>query len=321
MTARTTSLLIAALVVLGCDDAKDREPSAAPDAAFSGSDQVVGTFNLSLLAPSDADPDGHTSLVGKVYDGPSPAQLVWEVAEEDEECQLLTPHAPFCPERCGASAACVEDGVCQNYPKALNAGTVSVFGVRTTAGDTEFTLEPIANTYQPRAAIKLPFPAFDEGARIRLKARGGELAPFELEARGIAPLELTTNSFVLTRDAPFDLTWNAAAQPAVSRIRVKLDISHHGGSKGMIVCELDDDGAAQLSAAIITQLIDLGAAGFPSVILTRESSRSTGTRVGRVALTIDSKVERYVTLEGLDSCTGNADCPSGKTCQSDLTCQ
>jgi hypothetical protein len=72
---------------------------------------------------------------------------------------------------------------------------------------------------------------------------------------------------------------------------------------------------------MVAKLIDLGVAGYPSVIVTRASSGLTSTRVDRVALAIDSKVERYVTLQGLDSCTSGTDCPSGKTCQSDLTCQ
>jgi hypothetical protein len=241
--------------------------------------------------------------------------------QQEGDCELLTPRAPFCPERCGASAACVEDGVCQDYPKALNAGTVKVSGVRTAAGETEFAMDPVANTYQPRAAVKLPFPAFDEGARVRLEATGGDLDPFTLEARGIAPLELTSDEFALSPDAALDLAWTRAAKPANSRVHVKLDISHHGGSKGMITCEFDDAGSGQLPAAMIAKLIELGVAGYPSVIVTRASSGQASTRVGRVALTIESKVERYVTLAGLESCTGDTDCPSGKTCQSDLTCE
>ena len=322
MTQRTITCALALAVGMSCDAASDRDPELSPDAAVSGSDEVVGTFNLSLVAPSDSDPQGHTSLVGKVYDGSAPSQLVWEVAAEDVDCRLLTPRAPFCPDRCGANAVCVEDGICQNYPKALTAGSVRVSGVHTSSGATEFTMDPIANTYQPRAAVKLPYPAFDEGERVRLRASGGaDLEAFELEARGIAPLALTTDDFNLRPDRAFDLAWAKAAKPAESRVHVKLDISHHGGSKGVIACDFEDDGSAQLSATLVAKLLELGVAGYPSVIATRASSGSTRTRAGQVVLAIDSKVERFVTIEGVQSCTSDAECPKEKSCQADLTCR
>ena len=88
----------------------------------------------------------------------------------------------------------------------------------------------------------------------------------------------------------------------------------------MIECDTDDTGAITISASLMTELIGLGVAGFPSVIITRVSSDSAQIAVGRVELAVSSKVERLVTVAGVDSCTEDADCPDGGTCQSDLTC-
>jgi hypothetical protein len=238
----------------------------------------------------------------------------------DGDCQLLIPRAPFCPSSCGGSAVCVEDGVCQPYPTACSVGTVHVKGVKTVSGETELTIDPIANAYQPKAAVKLPFPAFAEGDRIRVQASGGDLEPFTLEVRGIAPLALSAEEFHLASDQPMAVTWTPAEEGDTSRIQLKLDISHHGGSKGMIVCDVEDRGELQLGAALDTALIDLGFAGFPTLILSRVAATSASLHAGRVDLTIESKVERSAAINGLSSCTGNADCPRGESCQSDLTC-
>lgn len=69
--------------------------------------RVIGAFQVrSQPATSSA---GSTSVVGKIYGGPTPSQVVWEVQAEEGGCQLLTPRIPFCDEPCGGSAACVGD--------------------------------------------------------------------------------------------------------------------------------------------------------------------------------------------------------------------
>ena len=69
------------------------------------------------------------------------------------------------------------------------------------------------------------------------------------------------------------------------------------------------------------QLLDLGVAGYPSVIVTRSATGTTTIAPGRVDLVVSSMVERPVTIPGLTSCTSDADCTGGQTCQSDLTCK
>jgi hypothetical protein len=318
--------LTAAAFFSGCSSSSSAhggaDAAATPDRnSDAGAGQVVGTFTVSLIAPTADDSSGHTSIVGKVSDGPTPAQLVWEPGVAADGCQLSTPRVPFCSTSCGGSAVCVEDDTCQDYPTAHTVGTVAVTGIKTSTGTTSFSMDPVAKTYQPSGDIKLPFPAFAEGDAIRLAAVGGDYKAFTLSARGVAPLVLSSTDIQLATAQPLQLTWTAAGDPDVSKIHVKLDISHHGGSKGMIECDVDDDGALDISADLMTALLNLGAAGYPTIIVTRHADGSARIAPGIVDLTVTSQVEAAVKVPGLASCNANTDCPTGETCQSDLSCK
>ena len=89
----------------------------------------------------------------------------------------------------------------------------------------------------------------------------------------------------------------------------------------MIECDADDTGSLEIAAPLVTELINLGVAGFPTIIVTRKSVGSTTIAQGRVDLIVSSDVEHEVQVSGVTSCTDDMDCPSGQTCQSDLTCK
>jgi hypothetical protein len=292
--------------------------AAGSGGSASTSDAIVGSFTVSLVAPTDSDPKGHTSIVGKVSDGPTPAQIVWEKSKTSGTCTLYTPRVPFCNTPCTGGAICAEDDVCQPRPVAIDVGSVQVTGVKTTAGATEFTLSAIAKNYQAPSAIELPFPAFDEGAAVQFRAEGAQA--FTLAAHGIKPLTLAASTYALERGKPLDLSWTAAGSGATSSVHVKLDISHHGGSKGMIECDSADKGSLSIASELISSLLDLGVAGFPTVIATRHDDGEAKITAGRVQLIVSSQVEQAVTVPGLTSCGSADDCPEGKTCLADLTC-
>ncbi|MFV8751742.1 hypothetical protein ACNOYE_14450 [Nannocystaceae bacterium ST9] len=314
-------MLLAIGVLAGCEPDADDDPSTQDDESDDDSDDesggdsesLVGSFQLQLAEPDTA------SLVGKIYDGPTPRTLIWEPSLEAGACRLSTPRVPFCSVACGGSAACVEDETCQAYPNALSVGEVLVSGVTTSEGETSFTMTPIADNYQVPAGTALAYPPFTEGDTVALAAEGDELAGFELAAAAIAPLELATDQFELDPAADLLLEWTAGG--ANSKILVELDISHHAGTKGMIECETDDVGSLAIPAAMVAALLDLGVAGYPTIIVTRESKGSAPTTAGRVELVISSKVERAVVIAGLVSCTDDADCPEAQTCQPNLMCQ
>jgi hypothetical protein len=231
---------------------------------------------------------------------------------------------PFCETPCGGSAVCVEDDVCHPYPTAISVGTVTLSGVQTTDGRTEFSMDPIASTYQPTGGIRLPYEPFAAGDEVKLTADGGELSTFSITTSGIAPLELTTTDIRVQSDTPIVLEWSSGG--GVSSIYVKIDISHHGGAKGLIECESADDGSLEVPSALVTELLDLGFAGFPTIVVTRRAVGSTQVSLGRIELLTSSKLERSVEIDGLVSCVPMADpslegCPAGQSCGTDLRCQ
>jgi hypothetical protein len=302
----------------GGDAGAQVDASVRPDAASGDPSQLAGTFQVRLVPPEDDAGVGYTSVVGKVFDGPTPALLVWSQAATDGPCALWKPTVPFCSQACGGNAVCVADEKCRAYPTARSVGTVTVTGMRTTAGATTFAMDPIASSYQPDQT--LPYPAFDEGDDIVFAASGGDFAAFSLKSKGIEALELTTGTVTLAENQPLALTWTAPGMTGISTIHVKLDISHHGGIKGMIECDADDTGSLQISASLVTALLHLGVAGFPSIAVTRQSIGSATIAAGRVELDVSSDVEKLVQIPGLVSCNKDTDCPDGGTCQTNLSC-
>jgi len=284
--------------------------AASPDAGLDGgSTAALGGFTVTLVAATQSKP-AYTSIVGKVYDGPTPEATIWAVVEEGAGCRLLTPRVPFCSTPCGGTAACVDRDRCAPYPSAQNLGRVHVTGV-----GAAFDMDPIAGNYQPAAGFSPAYPPFQEGAPVRMTAPA-----LAVEGRGIAPL-VFTDTLAPRAGQPLRLTWTPPGQPDLTRIEIKLDIAHHGGARGKIECEVADTGSLEIPASQVSGLLALGVAGFPTIVVTRASTATTAVPAGIVALRVLSVVERAVDIEGLRSCTGDSECPTGQSCRTDLTCQ
>lgn len=280
--------------------------------------QVVGTFSVQMKVDKSM-----TAVVGQVADGPVPSNLVWTVTKTEGDCHIETPTSPFCEEGCGGDV-CVEDGKCQAYPTGHSVGAVTLKGVKVEGGGTEITLKEIAASYQPPAGTTLAYPAFDASDTIEVIAAGADYPAFTLSAPGVDAINVTTSAadFDLAPDKDLVLTWDAASDSKASQIHVKIDLSHHGGVKGLIECDTDDTGSLTISKAMIAELIGLGVAGYPSLVITRSSTDTTQLDHGVVRLEVSSLVEHYLTTPGVTSCTTNEDCADGKTCRSsDSTCQ
>ena len=257
-------------------------------------------------------------MVGAVYDNAQPVGVIWDVSATSGECQLLVPRYPFCSTPCGVGAVCVADDTCQPNATIQQVGTVTVTGLNLVGGGAEFTIDPVNGAYQSVAA--LAYPPFTTGTPVRIAAAGSSFnGPFALDGVGVEPLELTLANPDLARDTALDLTWVAPAGSTAS-IEVKLDISHHGGTRGKIACKAADDGTLTLAGPLITGLLDLGASGFPTIIVDRRAITSTVIGAGRVDLEMQSEVQLPVTVPGIESCNEDMDCTPPETCQSDLTC-
>lgn len=306
-------LLVVALLLHGCG-----APSPVMPDAGAPSDAALGGFVVSLVAAmvgeGQATP-AYTSVLGKVHDGEMPSAIVWELVEDTGGCRLLTPRVPFCSASCGGAAACVDGDRCLPYPKALNLGRVHVQGL----GAAAFDMEPVAGNYQPGAGVALPYPPCGEGVPVRVAASGGALGAFSIESRGIAPL-IFDQTPALVSGQPLRLDWTPPGSAPSSRIEVKLDISHHGGAKGKIECEVPDTGSLEIPAPQVARLLALGVAGFPTILVTRVAAGTTAVHAGVISLRVLSAVERPVVIDGLRSCTEDSQCPAGKVCRTDLTC-
>jgi hypothetical protein len=304
----------------GSQTGSDAGTNTSPDAKAK-----VGTFTLRLVPPmpasgSSSASNGYTAISGKVFSGAVPEEVAWEVDSEQGGCKLLKPRVPFCEVSCGLDV-CVDDDKCEPNPKAVDVGTVTVSGLKTASGgSSELKIEPIAASYSTPAGANLAYPPFEEGAEIKLSAAGGAASAFDIASRGIAPLELTTTSFALKSDSAFALTWKAAGKNDISRIQIKLDISHHGGTKGKIECDVPDTGSLSIAADLVSKLLKLGVAGFPTVVVDRVSSGTKATAGGTVELRVVSEIEQGVEIDGLTSCDDTSDCPAGKVCQANLSC-
>ena len=215
---------------------------------------------------------------------------------------------------------CVADETCQRQNAITDVGTVTVAGVKTPGGAAPFDLVDVNGRY---AAVPAPlFPPFSEGDDVSIAGSGGAYPAFTLHARGIAPLVLAPDGeLTAERDKALNVAWTPRGASSDARIHVKLDVSHHGaGSKGEILCDADDNGSVTISAALMTQLLELGVAGYPTIVVTRYAP-ATGVGPGRIDLQMIHEVERSVTVPGLESCNDSRQCSAGKSCQTDLTCK
>ena len=322
------ALASATLLAAACGgDDGNAAPDGGIDAMLGDPNIFVGQFTVDLVPPVAATAtspavDGFTAVLGVVLDKPQPQAIIWDVTLTEGACVLRLPRVPFCGTPCGGSAVCVADDTCDRYGAKQDVGTIHARGLTTSTGATEYDLTLLAGNYQTPGAVRLTYPAFAPGGAVELAAAGSAFTPaFTLTGTGISPLQLTSPDPALARNQATTLTWNQPVGGGTSRIWLQLDISHHGGSKGRIECDAPDTGSLTLSATIMTQLLDLGAAGFPTVIVIRESTSSALVTSGRVDLVLSSKVERPVTVPGVSSCTDDEQCTPPQTCQADLTCR
>jgi hypothetical protein len=291
---------------------EDKKPS-------SGSHPTSGGFTVSLVEATSFS-SAYSAVLGKVYDGPSPSALVWKQVAASGACKLYTPRAPFCETPCGSTALCVADNTCQDYPRSISAGKVTVKGVKDKSGQASFSMDPLLNSYQQPTGTQLAFPPFSEGDAVTFSAAGDTgIGAFAISANGIGPLAILNDTITLADGKPILLKWTPAKSAGASTVTAMVDISHHGGTKGKIECEGPDNGEMEIAAALVDQLKALGVSGFPKVEVTRKAVAAN--KDVNVSLSLESMITKSLSIPGLISCGGDEECPDGKTCQSDMQCK
>ena len=273
-----------------------------------------------------------------MYDGPPTELVVWTKKKTDGACSLYTPGTPFC-ESCASGEVCVDTDVCRTPPSTHDIGAVTLTGLNPPSGANPLALTAVTNasgtTYL--CAETLPVPPCAEGTAVRLDAAGkGDYPAFSVQAQCISPLVVTNSTITLESGKPFTLTWTPSGV-ASSRVTAFLDLSHHGGSKGRILCDTTDTGSLQVSSTLLDSLMALGVTGYPRALFTRVLTASAPVGSGQAELKLYSDREYVAEIPGLvscqndtectapetcqvpgqmcgQSCTSNADCPTGKTC-------
>ncbi|HEY0714845.1 MAG TPA: hypothetical protein VGF45_19345 [Polyangia bacterium] len=271
----------------------------------------AGTIHGGVLVDFKED---HTAFLAAFFDGPLPPPAALDVSQTQGGCQLLVPRLFTCPAGCGISATCTGNNQCTPMPQSVNAGTLQVRGL----GGSDREAEPTAPTVLSYQLVPtLPAPACKAGDPVEVNA-----ATFKLATRCIDPLTLTSPPPIpVVSGQAMRLAWTAPSVAGISRVHIELEISHHGGFKGQIECDVPDTGAFEIPEPLITALIKLGRAGYPTVKVTRAAIAKAAAQPN-VTLKVSSMVEREVDT-GVISCgaASSPPCPMGKTCQVDFTCQ
>jgi len=283
-----------------------------PTSSTTNTAPTFGTFQVSLIA------DGaYTSVVGKMYDGPSPPNMVFEEIASSGSCRLYKRLYPFCNPDCGGQGVCVKGDSCQPYPSSVNIGAVTISGLKTKDGNTGFSMDPINNTYQ---FTSIAFPPCNEGNVITLNAAGSSsMSAFTLTIKGISPLTLLNDTIKMIDGQPINLRWTPPTVTGISTIFVLIDISYHGGTKAKIECDGSDNGSLTIPAALLDSLKTFGIAGFPKLEISRRAI-STDTSA-KAKIVLESKVSKILSIPGIINCGSDTDCPPGQTCGADLRCR
>jgi hypothetical protein len=258
-------------------------------------------------------PETHAGFLAVFYDGPSPALMPLDLRQEQAGCQLLVPRPLACVPACAAGSICAGTNSCTAQPKQVDVGLLHVEGL----GGMTHDVQPTApNVLVYQIVPSLSYPPCAEGDDVKVSANG-----FAMAGKCISALTVTSPAPIpVTAGQPTRLAWTPPGRAGISRIHIELEISHHGGLKGQIECDVPDTGSFEIPAPLITALVNLGRAGYPTVKLTRTSATAAPTHPG-VKLTIVSQVERDVDT-GVISCgaPGSPPCPAGTMCQIDFTC-
>jgi len=295
-------LIAAGLLTIFCNDGSDTGNS--PPVTTTPTESF-GAMTVTM----DCD-HSSTGAVGKYYDGPNPQPKVWDVVMTDGDCKLIVPRTFTCDPPCTSGTACVEGDTCMSYPNPVDAGTITLSGVKTKEGATTVTMKAVgtAKIYSP--AEEIEFLAFAEGGTVSVHSTGTALLPsFSMSVPAISKINVLNNGINLVRGQPINLRWEPPVTPGNSMIHVLIDITYHGGTKAEIEAETPDDGSLDIGAPILDKLQDYGLSGYPKIEITRHIQAMDA--VTKMKLNVESFVSYELLIDGLHSCDDFTDCPAG----------
>lgn len=305
----------------GDGDTGDGDGDAGDGDGDASGDPLYGAFIVTLTAENESTNNpAFTSFQGNVRTAKLVESIEWEFVREEGECELLIPAFPFCDPACASGTVCVAGDVCVPEAQPVNIGPVNITGLVTEAGASELTVSPIGakSNYLLGSSASLAYPPADEGAPVTLSAEVNG-SPLSISTSGIAPLSVDLMDLPIGGPDDVEVLWGAPSASSESQMELLVDISHHGGAKGKIVCETADDGEHTIPASLVNDLIDLGVAGFPTLTY-RRVARGVSSAPHEIELRIEQSAQISVVIDGLVSCTFDEDCPDEQVCQVDRSC-
>lgn len=284
-------------------------------------DPLYGAFTVLLTAENESTGnEAYASFQGNVRTAEIAESIEWEFVREEGECELLVPAFPFCDPVCASGTVCVAGDMCVSEAQPVNIGPITVSGLLTQAGATELTVAPIGSksNYLLGASDSLEYPPAEDGAPVALTGEINGL-PLSITTSGISPISVDTADLPIGGEEDVVVTWAEPESGSQSEMELLVDISHHGGVKGKVLCTTADDGEHTIPASILNDLIDLGVAGFPTLTYHRVA-RGVSAAPHEIEFRVEQNVQISVAIDGLVSCTFDEDCPDGEVCQVDRSC-
>lgn len=314
-----TGLLSAALLsvasIEGCSSSSDSNPNPAaggttstnPGAGGTTStgdgDPVVGTFTVELSPPS-ASQAAYTSISGRAYSGPVLTPVIETPVKSNGECAVYAFSQQSCIPACSTTQTCVATNTCKDNPTVVKLGDVTVSGM----GSSALKLSNVSGQYQ--YPLDITYPGFAEGDTLTLSATGDHYPAFSVSAKGIAPLELSANSYMIDTGTALEIKWTAGSAAVGAKVNLGLNISKHGGSAGYLSCDVGDTGSYTIPADLITELINLGVAGFPQLTITRTTTGEAPVSTGAIEFVVKAVAIPNLQVKGYCSCFNDGECGS-----------
>lgn len=288
---------------LGVGTGGSTNPEAGGSGNVTPASTVVGSFDV-MLNPAIATTGPFTTISGKVFAGVNPSDIAEVERVKDANCAVYEFSVQSCTDpTCTVEQACVAMDTCVDKPGLVSIGDVTVSGV----GGTDLKLKAINKNYQ--YPLDITYPGFAEGDTITLTATGDFYPAQTISAKGVAPLQLSGDTYRLSKNTALELAWTPGGDVG-AKVTVVLNISKHGGSPGYLKCEVSDTGSLTIPADQITALMNLGVAGFPELMLTRSTQGESKVDTGSIRLNVASRVQPTLEVDGYCSCFDSGDCGS-----------
>jgi hypothetical protein len=230
--------VILLLLLLACQPGTD-----------SGLAPLDWSFAFEITVTEYRSPGGSDASAWASVDNRESEAPPWELERASGDCGFYAVR-PWrdCDPACEVGSSCTWDGECVEASSPIDAGIISVAGL-----EVALVFEPSSEWVYYGYDFE-PEPSdgeiFAQGDPITASAQGAQLPAFELETRGVAPLE-SDLPCPIQDDHSGDLSLSWTPGQVGDRVRLQLASANHGSQFPAVICETEDDGALTVDAALV----------------------------------------------------------------------